>query len=182
VDLVFETQVETEEKITGEAENADDVEAAGADEASKYQFTPRAELESKREAIVKAFFSQKHLTAIKLSKTNFADVSKHLHVTCAISKRYKRDYQPYWYALHPQWVEFLEASEESYFVLGCMDRNEAFAIPRHVLLKILPDLNQTKLSNRNYWHVALTNEDNKIKLNLSSIGKKLDLSPYAFQI
>jgi hypothetical protein len=35
-----------------------------------------------------------------------------------------------WYAYHPAWDSFLAEGERSFFVLGCVDRSEAFAIPR----------------------------------------------------
>jgi hypothetical protein len=97
-------------------------------------------------------------------------------------KIYKRDYQPYWYALHPQWLKFLEQAKESYFVLGCMDRNEAFAIPLGDLKGFVPDLNQTNKPDKMYWHVGFTSVDGTIRLNLSKVGKTVDLNHYRFEL
>ena len=113
---------------------------------------------------------------------NFSTEANDFHVACAISKRYKRDYQPYWYALTPKWLAFLEDAKEAYFVLGCMDQNEAFAIPLSDLKTLLPDLNQTIKSDDSWWHVALIIDDGTIKLNLSKVGKLIDLNPYRFEI
>jgi len=63
-----------------------------------------------------------------------------------------------------------------------MDRNEAYAIPLGDLKKLLPDLNQTAKVDKSYWHIALANDNGSIKLNLSKIGKMIDLKPYRFEL
>jgi hypothetical protein len=70
------------------------------------------------------------------------------------------------------------------FVLGCMDRDEAYAIPLPVFTSFLPKLNQTLGDgSRNYWHVIITpNEDGGLALYSSSTGDKLDLRPYAISL
>ena len=181
VDLVFETQQEIEQKTEGIAELQD---AAASREPGVWEFTPRQELEEKRSQVVAAFFADRNEQAIKLSRTNFATEARSLGVTCAVSKRYRRDSQPYWYALHPQWLAFLRSLKEAYFVLGCMDRDEAYALPLTLIEQHLDDLNttETKSGQGRYWHIALANDNGRLALNISSIGKKIDLEPYAFKL
>ena len=108
--------------------------------------------------------------------------SNQIGITCAVSKRYKRDYQPYWYALHPKWLDFIRSVAEGYFVLGCMDRNEAYALPLAFIEENLDALNTTEKGGKKYWHVALTMDKGSLALNLSSIGKKIDLARYAVKL
>jgi hypothetical protein len=62
-----------------------------------------------------------------------------------------------------------------------MDRAEAYAVPYSVLDKHKKSLNTTDRGDRSYWHVALTTmEDGALAINLSRIGKKLALKPFAF--
>ena len=103
-------------------------------------------------------------------------------ICCVISKRYERDYQPYWYALHTKWIEFMKQHEESYFVLGCMDRNEAFFIPFNVVSENIEYLHTTTKGDKQYWHINLTIDDGKIKWNISKMGKKIDLAVYTLNI
>jgi hypothetical protein len=43
------------------------------------------------------------------------------------------------------------------------------------------NLNMTDRGEKSYWHVALTTlEDGSLAINLSRIGKKLPLKPFAF--
>ena len=67
-------------------------------------------------------------------------------------------------------------------MLGCMDTNEAYALPLTVIEQNLDALNTTEKGDKRYWHVALTMDNSAIALNLSSIGKKIDLAPFAFKL
>lgn len=92
---------------------------------------------------------------------------------------YARDYQPYWYALHPHWVDGINAAKEGYFILGCMDNRMAYVLPSSFIGSHLDNLNKTeKPDGKSYWHIALNSDNGVIKLNLSRIGTKVDLTPY----
>ena len=119
VDLLFETQQETEQKAqtSVELEADEDEVKIGSDEGETWQFTPSTELEAKRAHIVAVFFKLKNAIPIKRSRTNFSDTLNNVGITCVTSKRYHREYQPYWYALHPKWLEFMRSVTEGFFVL-----------------------------------------------------------------
>jgi hypothetical protein len=183
VDLVFETQQETDQK----AQTAVDLESEDATESTNekqgvYEFTPRDKLDEKRLEIVRAFFKSKNAIPVQRTRTNFSDSMNQIGITCAVSKRYKRDYQPYWYALHPKWSEFMQSVSEGFFVLGCMDRSEAYALPIAFIKQNLEAMNTTEKGGKKYWHVALTMDKGSLALNLSSIGKKIDLALYSFKV
>jgi hypothetical protein len=183
VDLVFETQQETDQKAQTSAELELEEEAEPTDQGhGVWEFTPRHELDVKRLQIVDAFFKSKNADPIRRTRTNFSDQMDQIGVTCAVSKRYKREYQPYWYALHPKWLEFMQSVGKGYFVLGCMDRDEAYALPRVFIEENLEALNTTQKGAKKYWHIALTIDNGSLALNLSSISKKIDLTPYAFKL
>ncbi|MDO8973825.1 hypothetical protein [Reyranella sp.] len=179
VELVFETQQETEVKVEAEAE-LDETESNGAASDTKYEFTPRHDLDAQRRVVVTNFFQAKNAAFHQVTRTNFASNDGAIHVTCAVSKRYPRDYQPYWYALHPKWLSFLRSAQSGYFILSCMDRVDAFAIPVSDLEALLPKLNQTKSGDKEYWHIALTTENDSLKLNLSKADERIALESYKF--
>jgi hypothetical protein len=139
-------------------------------------------LEKKRTQVVNAFFKLKDMLPIKRTRTNFSDATNQLGAACAISKRYHREYQPYWYALHPPWLNFMEAVKEGYFLLGCMDRDEAYALPLQIVQSVLTSLNTTKRDSKTYWHIPLIFDHGSLALNLSSVGKRINLAPYAFKL
>ena len=188
IDLVFETQQEADAIQETEVARVVDPRPNEGTESkpsttTAYEFTPMAELDAKRLSVVRSLFLDRSKNIIRKSKTNFANDDDTLRVTCAVSKRYDKTYQPYWYALHPAWVEFLKGAVESYFVLGCMDQNEAYAIPYTVVQATLEKLNTSEKKNgTHYWHIALTEERGVLKWNLTKVGEKIDLSPYRFRV
>ena len=113
VDLIFETQKETEKTITGEGKDFDEESDV---EKRKFEFTPVANIDAKRQAIAKSFFANLGVGYRKISRTNFVSEDEKIGICCSVSKRYKRDYQPYWYALHLKWIDFMKQYEKGYFV------------------------------------------------------------------
>ncbi len=184
VELVFETQQETEVKLIAEAEDeSSENDASNAVSLNQVRreidFTPRAELDQKRENIAKAFFASRHTLYDQVTRTHYVSKAGDCHIIVAVSKRYERDYQPYWYALHPHWLEKLSDANEGYFILGCMDNSVAYVLPIPFITSHLVNLNKTeKVDGKTYWHIALNSDNGIVKLNLSRVGTKVDLSPY----
>jgi hypothetical protein len=72
----------------------------------------------------------------------------------------------------PDWLKYLEGTPEGYFVLGCMDRDEVFAVPVKFVEALLPKLNKTEKGEGSYWHITLNIDDGIVKLGLSKVGEK----------
>jgi len=178
IDLVFETQREVEEKLVDAEEAVIAVEEERR--TGSWQFTPTTELDAKRDQLLARFYSRYRGGHRKVTRGKYINDELNIRVACSISKRYPRDYQPYWYAFHPAWLEFLDKGAESFFILGCMDREEGFAIPLDVVKQQLDKLNKTEKEDRYYWHIALSFDDKGVFLNMSKTGERLYLSQYEF--
>lgn len=182
IDLVFETQREVEEKITDidpvedEISVANDVSSGG----NKWDFTPTAEIDEKRNQLLSRFYNSDKGGVRRVTRAQYLSDSSNVRVACSISKRYSRDHQPYWYAFHPSWLAFLSEGSEAFFVLGCMDRMEGYAIPLSEIKANLDNLNRTEKKDRHYWHIALSEDDEGLFVNLPRIGGKLYIQPFAF--
>jgi hypothetical protein len=190
VDLVFETQQDLDFQIQV-SENLDDADEKpvtaekrqGDDEKRKLDITPSDQLKEKRQRAVRGFFEHRGLHYRQKSQTFFSSSDDRIKVVCSVSKRYKRENQPYWYALHPHWLEYIENADEGFLILTCMDLNTAYALPAWLLRKHLPDLNSTvKKDGYEYWHIALRYDDDALLWNLSKAGGKIDITPYEFQV
>lgn len=183
IDVIFTTavNVESQQEIDQQAPTPGS-EDEEDHEGSKQVRTDPELLNAKRQAAVDAFALLKGKELVKRSKTLFWFPDKELRVCCAVSKRYESDYQPYWYAYHPKWDEFLAEGKESYFIISCMDRNEAFAVPYGWIEKNKTNLNVTDRGERSYWHVPITTLDGgTLAINTSKIGSKTALEPYRFE-
>src|SRR5690606_30981133 len=94
--------------------------------------------------------------------------------------RYENKLQPYWYAFHPKWDEFLAGAGTGLMVFGCVDRDEAFAVPLERMRTILPSLNVTERPDGSmYWHVKLTETEGGIALFASKTGERFPLAEYS---
>ena len=141
-------------------------------------------LNEKRQDAVNGFAKKLSVNLLRQRQTLFSISNKQIRVCVAVSKNYNRSYQPYWYAYHPTWDEFLKDGKQSFFILACMDRSEAYAIPHSDIENILPLLNTTVRSKGQiYWHVAITTmSDGDLAINLSKTGAKIGLKGYAFPL
>jgi hypothetical protein len=177
IDVIFSTAADVESQQTTEQE-------LSVEEGAHKQVRTEPELlNAKRQDAVDAFAALKGKELIKKSRTLYWTPDKTFRVCCAVSKKYEGDYQPYWYAFHPTWDEFLAESKESYFILSCMDRDEAYAVPYSWLRENKKNLNMTSRGEKSYWHVALTTvEGGKLAINVSKISGKAALEPYRFKL
>lgn len=186
VNLVFETQQESDQK----AQTAEQLEEADTDAPAKStkvpkfvpQFTPKQELIAKRASIINTFFGAKKAQPEALTIASFEDAAKKLRVICTISKKYERGDGGYWYAVHPRNIEFLKDASDGYLILGCMGLDVAYALPLKFVEGLLDELNKTEKEDHYYWHMIVQLDGDKRVLNLSKVGKKIDLAPYAFEV
>jgi hypothetical protein len=183
IDVIFTTTIDVESGQTNV--QATPMVENGAEEheiSGKQVRTDPELLNAKRQQVVDAFAILKRKELVKRSRTLFWSPDKELRVCCAVSKRYEGDYQPYWYAYHPNWNEFLAEGKESYFIISCMDRDEAFSVPYSWIEKNKTNLNMTNRGDRSYWHVPITTlEGGGLAINTSKVGGKTALEPYRFE-
>lgn len=183
IDVIFTTTADVESQQ--EIDEDISIPSEGGNEETGYRQvrTSPELLKAKRQQSVDAFATLKGKELVRSSKTLFWSPDKKLRVCCAVSKRYEGDYQPYWYAYHPKWDEFLAEGEEAYFIISCMDRDEAFAIPYQWLQKNKDNLNMTDRGERSYWHVAITTlENGGLAINVSRVGTKTPLEPWRYSL
>jgi len=190
VDVVFTaaTDVEVQPEAVDAEPPPSDQAGAGtpvveeAPAKSGYQFTDSAILQTKRLSIIAALSARESTHLLQKTRAQYWNATRDVRAVCSISKRYAgKNQDPYWYAYHPQWDEFLGGAERSFFVLGCMDLNEAFGIPRDIIRAILPHLHQSVREGGAYWHIHLIETSEGLALYQPKAGANLPLSPYSFR-
>jgi hypothetical protein len=87
------------------------------------------QMEAKRAAMIKALSQKEGVVLVAKAGVQFQSVDGRLRAVFSVSKRHESGRPPYWYGYSDQWREFLEEGQKAYFVLGCMDRESAYAIP-----------------------------------------------------
>jgi hypothetical protein len=161
IDVMFTAAKDVES--VAEAVDPEEAQAAEAGDVPEkvkgaWEFTDSKALQAKRDEIIAALGYREGTPLIKKSRALYWSANHDNRAVFTISKRYTRKGGPhYWYAYHTQWDEFLREGGHGYFVLGCMDRDHAFAIPADVFRALMEDLNTTDNEDGTYyWHIQLT--------------------------
>jgi hypothetical protein len=157
VDVVFTTATDVEHDM--EEAVAPSVSEAISVTARTNDVTGPELLNQKRSTIVNAMSHLVGDNLLKRTRAMYWSSDRKSRIACTISKRYENG-PGYWYAFHPKWQSFLTDAEISYLVLGCMGRNDAFAIPLSKLESYLDDFNTTGAGDSMYWHIHLNEMEN----------------------
>jgi hypothetical protein len=184
VDVMFTTAKDVESAAGAEAGTDEALSVAEAEPdkpKSTWEFTDAALLQGKRDQIISALGIKEGVALIRRSRALFWNADHTIRGAVTISKRYVRKGGPsYWYAYHPQWRDFLNEAQRGYLVLGCMDRDEAFAVPAEKLHLVLSSLNTTEKEDGSlYWHLHLYEDSSgALFLTLPKQKDSLQLSPF----
>jgi hypothetical protein len=150
IDIAFTVAEEA-----SESEPEAEVES-GANEppsASGRQSRTAADIIEQTRSLIVAALSKKFRPLVKKSRALYWTPEGDFRSAITISKEYKGG--GFWYAYHPAWDAFLAGAPESFLVLGCIGRNDAFAIPHFWIHSRLGSLNTTERDDSKYWHVLL---------------------------
>lgn len=188
IDVMFTTAKDVENAlaigISVEAEISESVVKTDEKTKGRWEFTDSKLLEAKRQEIVSALSRREGVTLIKKSPALYWSPDHQLRAAFTLSKRYDRKGFLYWYAYHTQWDEFLNETQRSYIVLGCMDRDHAFAIPEITFRTVLGKLYTTENKDGTfYWHIqlAVPSEDD-VLLVLPKDKTSISLQKYTLKL
>jgi hypothetical protein len=178
IDVIFSTARDVEVQQT-----AEEAIAEPKSEKRTFEWTDCEVLNAKRLNAIEAFGKLKGVEFIKKSTTLFWTTDKRIRVCCAVSKPYGTTNPGYWYAYHPQWDEFLNEGEEAFFLLACVDSDEAFALPYKWITTQKQFLNMTDRGDRSYWHIHLaTLDEGALAINLHKKKEKVPLTKFQYSI
>jgi len=176
LDVVFSAATDAVVEETSPIEE-EDVSVSG--ETYQHERTPQQTIEQVRIRAADSLSLKMGGHLVRKRQALFDDKELGLRACITVSKRYDSKLQPYWYAYHPKWDDFLGQAQSGFVVFGCVDRQEAFAIPLDKMRAILPSLNQTiRPDGGTYWHVKFSETPAGLVLFASKTGESFDLKPY----
>lgn len=184
-ETLFESAIEIWARPAIEPENVDDDDEAAARSKGVWNFTDAGLLKAKRSQIVSALGVRERAPLRAQTTSMHLSANGATRAVVAVSKRYEeRGSFPYWYAYHPDWDAFLADAEQSFLLLGCMDREEAFALPRDVLLPLLDSLNTTTRAKtgKMHWHIHLVERPDGLALLLPKREEAFSVAPFALPL
>jgi len=185
IDVMFTTAKDVEAGAETDLEESEEPTTEGEKVKGIWQFTKYSLLQAKRDSILTAFGKREDVNLIKKTRALYWSPSKNVRVACTISKRYPSNPSvPYWYAYHPNWDEFLSEGARSFLILGCMDRDIAFVMPRDVIKSRLEALNTSRDADGKvmYWHIHLQQDEGDVSLFLPKKRSQLSLTAYELKL
>jgi len=122
------------------------------EESAKQQHTSPEIIAGIRANVIAAL-STRYSPLVKKSRALYWSADKSLRVAVTISKEYRDG--GYWYAYHLAWDAFLKEGQQGFYVLGCVGRNEAFAIPYEWMHARVECFYVTEREDDKHWHIYL---------------------------
>jgi hypothetical protein len=183
IDVMFTAAKDVEASAESERnfERADGVSDSNHRGIAQEHTSPEV-LSELRHSIVDAFGKRTGRDLIAKSRALYRDVGETVRVCCSISKRYQRG--TYWYAYHPRWDQFLSDGKEGFFILGCVGKNLAYALPRTFMREVLDKLYTTyvKGTSKMYWHILEEGAGEEMYFVVGKAGRKTPISNYGFKL
>lgn len=155
-DLMFDTATELDFSVRAEitAPAADTPEDPAPSRAPSSGAS--AGIEELRERIAETLRPQVGAHLVRLRRSQYATRDGAAHAIIAISKRYDRDHQAYWYALYETHLAFIREGKPGFLVLGALDTGDAYVLPKDVVERAVPNLKPTiREQGQKYWHIAI---------------------------
>ena len=169
-----------EEALVADAGDYEDgPDNTGKKEQSRTVVTDRNQIEQLKVEIADKL-SKKFSVSFNRNRSMFENDEAGLRFAVAVSKPYERR-DKYWYAYHPRQIHFLDGADSGYFVLGCSDTGDSFAIPREVKNDIAQDMLTTSPNGneeKKYHHVVVRHEDERYFIYAHPTKKELSIDEY----
>lgn len=148
-------------KVASKEEQGEALEPPAALEqpqSKKHEMTPPEVIAQLRTSMVDSF-EHDHVPLVKKGRALYASAAddKRLRAVFTVSKEYAQASGPsyYWFAYHVGWDKYLGEAEEGFYVLGCVGRNEAYALPVEWIRERTKYLNATEKEERSYFQVYI---------------------------
>jgi hypothetical protein len=150
IEIAFTVAEETgsaaEEDVAPGVGNSDD------QGPKEHQVSSKAAIDSLRSILVDRLGAA-YTPLVKKSRALYWSADKSTRAAITISKEYPSG--GYWYAYHVDWDQFLGQGTKGLYVLGCIGRPEAFAIPYEWIHSRLDRLNVTERDGGKHFHISL---------------------------
>lgn len=152
----------------------DDSDGLGEEKGKDWFGPGHPKLVDIRESIVGAVGKNIGKSLEKISSATFQSSDGQVRAVCTMSKRYRKG-SLYWYGYAPRWDTFLSGGDTSFFILGMMDRDAAYALPHARIKSILTQLHRTP---ERHWHIAIDEDDQGVLCIVPAKGPKFSLKPF----
>jgi len=179
VDLLFDVRADVTTDDAGVSE--EEPHEAPSKASRSPSSPPAAEIESFRLEVANAISMATGTRLTKRRRSWFESADATTRAVVAVSKRYQRDYQSYWYGIYDTQRRFLAEGARGYLALCALDTHRVWMIPSGDFEKLVDDMNSTvRPDGQTYWHV-LTKLVGGTCVIVTQRGE-IDLAPYEIEV
>jgi hypothetical protein len=182
VDLLFDVRADAD---TGETEIAPAVStvdvSAQTKPARRPSSAPTTDIEAFRAEVANGVAKAAGTRLTKRRRSWFESPDGTTRAVVAVSKRYQRDYQSYWYGVYDTQRKFLEETERGYLALAAQDTGRVWLLPAGEFERRVVEMNSTvRPDGQTYWHV-LTKLSGDTCMLVTQAGE-FDLAPFEIDV
>jgi hypothetical protein len=180
VDLLFEVRADVAADEAGVSTEEAQAEPSAKPSRSPSS-PPAADIETFRLDVASAVSTATGARLTKRRRSWFESADGTTRAVVAVSKRYQRDYQSYWYGVYDTQRRFLNEGARAYLALCALDTRRVWMLPAGEFEKLVEDMNATvRPDGQTYWHV-LTKLAGDTCMIVTQRGG-IDLAPYEIEI
>lgn len=182
IDIMFTTTRDVESSLELDSRGTESEAPVSGTQMIVQRHTPPRTMDMLRKRIISSLAEREGINLIAHTRAQFWTPDHDVRAVCAVSKRYDRG-TSYWYAYHPQWDEFLSAGNIGHFVLGCLDKEVAYVLPRAEISRQLSSLNTTSRDGKTYWHIHLEDDrETGMSLILRGDGRRQSIAEFEMRL
>ncbi|MGB3875146.1 MAG: hypothetical protein WA980_04780 [Shinella zoogloeoides] len=158
IDLLFDVRADVQVDEAAieppEGDFYDHSQPSNAQPSRSPSSPPSADIEAFRLDVADAISSVVGTKLTKRRRSWFESADGTNRAVVAVSKRYRRDYQSYWYGVYDTQRSFLLGGSQAFLALCGLDTRRVWLLPIAEFEKLVDGLNSTvRPDGQTYWHV-----------------------------
>ncbi len=144
----------------------------------------RGDLVAKRLPIISGLGVSKGLKFEKKvrSGSSYASEDGSAHVCLGVSRRYGKSKPYYLFLLTQTQVDYMSEVPAGYYVVGCLDRDDAYAIPVDLIRRHLPNHRLSLVDGRSTWQVKVVEEDAAMVWFIPLTSERCSLQQFSYPL
>jgi hypothetical protein len=154
IEIAFTVAEDATTALKEEQAEDSDTLPSGQEAEVKQHHASRELISELRSSILESL-THTYAPLVKKSRALYWSPDKTLRVVVTISKQYLEGEGGYWYAYHSDWDKFLSEATQGLYVLGCIGRDEAYALPYQWMHSRVKHLSVTEREEKSHWHILL---------------------------
>ncbi len=144
----------------------------------------RSDLVAKRLPLINGLAASKGLKFEKKrrSGSSYGSTDGSVRACLGVSRHYGRSKPYYMFSLTRTQVDYMSGVPNGYYVMGCLDKDVAYAVPVDLIRKHLDDHTKSVTNGLVTWQIKVIERDGRVIWNIARTGVTYDLQEYGYPL